>query len=55
MIYVVPMTSTREKDFQKEASGKTTKFLDIYLKYLSFNLYGVICICYKTILTLMPG
>ena len=28
------MTSTRgEKVFQKEASGKRTKFLDIYLKY----------------------
>ena len=40
---------------RKKASGKRTKFLDIYLKYLSFNLYGVICICYKTILTLMPG
>ena len=29
------MTSTGgEKDFQKEASGKRTKFLDIYLKYV---------------------
>ena len=50
------MTSTRgEKDFQKEASGKRTKFLDIYLKSMTSNLYSVICISYKTILTLMPG
>ena len=36
------MTSTRgEKDFQKEASGKRTKFLDIYLKYMTSNLYSV--------------
>ena len=40
------MTSTRgEKDFQKEASGKRTKFLDIYLKSMTSNLYSVSYVC----------